>query len=873
MVYKFSFYFILISILAFSCSSERHNMISKAYHNTTARYNAYFIAKEKMKEAEVAIYNSRNDDFNRVLEVFPDIESGTISNISPLLEDCIKKASLPIQWHKNSKWVDDCYILVGKARIYKQDYENAITTFKYVNTQSEDDDTRHQALILLIQVFINTEEYNNCIAVIDHIEKDKLNKHNSRELYLIKARLHKRLAEHPPTPLNRQEYEKVIENLTSALPLIGKREKKGRIHFIIGQINQKLGSDDEAYFHYKSTLKNNPPYELEFYARLYMAQVYELSKTHDIKRIQKYFKKLLKDSKNVEYRDKIYYEMAQFELKQNNILKAITYLKESIRASTANANQKAYSYLKMGEIHYENLQKYELAKAYYDSTIATLDKNAEDYEAIVKRQKVLEEFVEQINIIYTEDSLQRLAKMDTAKLSKYLNEIIAINEAKRKKELEEKQQSQNSPDMSGSGSQWQNFNNPNTSAGSSGKWYFYNPGAMSRGQQEFLTKWRNRKLEDNWRRSNKQTLLSFDDPDNKGSGTMSNKKSGDDFSKGRLKKEDMYENIPFAVEQLEASNKRIIDAYYKLGNIYNLKLKEPLNAIKTYKELLKRFPENEYAVEVIYILHILYKELDEEQSEKYKKIILGVFPKSLYAKIIKNPDYMKVYKIANEKVKVLYKSAYQQYEIRHYTLANASLDDILSKYPDSDFEDRIIILKAIILGKTHNTLKYKNALISFITAYKSSDLIPYAKRLLKTCNNYISGNPAVIEEIEEKLKVNYIEDLEKVHFFVAIFPDNLSYNEILTKFSDYNKTYYETDALKTKHIILNDTSFIVMVKEFSNKNLALNYLNIHKGFNSPLKQYKDVHFELFVITDDNFPLFYQAKDVESYLTFFREKYY
>jgi len=838
-------------------------MISKAYHNTTARYNAYFIAKEKMKEAEVIINNNRNDDFNRILDVFPEIESGTISNISPLLEDCIKKASLPIQRHKNSKWVDDCYIIVGKARYYKQDYENAITTFKYVNTQSEDVEAKHQVLILLIQVFINTGEYNNCVAVMDHIEKEKLNKHNSRDLYLTKAHLYNKL----------ENYEKVVENLTPALPLIRKKEKRARIHFIIAQINQKSENNNEAYKHYRSTLKRNPPYELAFYARLYMAQVYELSKTHDIKRIQKYFRKLLRDSKNAEYKDKIYYEMAKFELKQNNIYKAITYLKESIRSSTGNSNQKAYSYLKLGEIYFENLQKYQLAKAYYDSTIATLDKNADDYEAIVKRQKVLGEFVEQINIIHREDSLQRLARMDTAKLSKYFDKIIAMNEAKRKKELEKQQQSQNSPpDMSGSGSQWQNFN-PNTSAGSSGKWYFYNPGAMSLGIQEFLAKWGNRKLEDNWRRSNKQTLLSFDDSDKIGPGSMSNKEGESDFGKGRFTKKDMYQNIPFTDGLLEASNKRIIDAYYKLGNIYNLKLNKPKDAIKTYEELLKRFPENEYAVEVLYILHLLYKDIDEKQSEKYKKIILGVFPKSLYAKLIKNPDYMKVYKIANEKVKVLYKSAYQQYEIRHYAQANTSLNDILSKYPDSDFEDRIILLKAIILGKTHSIFQYKSALTDFIKQYKSSDLIPYSKELLKTLNDYISGNPSVIEEIEDKLKVNYIDDLEKVHFFVAVFPDNLSYNEILIKFSDHNKTYYETDALKTKHIILNDTSFVVIVKEFSTKNLALNYLDGQKGNNSPLKDYKDVQYDIFVITDENFPLFYQAKDVESYLGFFREKYY
>ena len=86
--------------------------------------------------------------------------------------------------------------------------------------------------------------------------------------------------------------------------------------------------DAEAYNYYQSTLRNTPEYELEFYTKLNMAQVTVLSKNGDIKKIRKYFKKLLKDPKNLEYKDKIYYEMAYFELKQGNLDGAIGYFKK-----------------------------------------------------------------------------------------------------------------------------------------------------------------------------------------------------------------------------------------------------------------------------------------------------------------------------------------------------------------------------------------------------------------------------------------------------------------------------------------------------------------------------------------------------------------
>ncbi len=288
-----------------------------------------------MKEVEKAINDAHKKNYNQILKIYPEVDSSTVSAVKDQLEDCIKKSSIAIQRHKNSKWVDDSYILIGKARFYSGDHPNAVQTYKFVNTKGEDDDARHQALILLMRTFIDINEENNAIAVSDFLKKEKVKKENLKNLYLTRAHLFQK----------RQDYNNVVANLVEAAPLLHKNEGKAKIYFIIGQIYQQLGFESEAYNNYKESLKHGPDYELSFYTKLYMYQVYDFKKGNDVKKVRNYFAKLVKDFKNKEYRDKIYFEMAEFEAKQGNMDKAIQHYNSSIKASTINPRQKSYAYL------------------------------------------------------------------------------------------------------------------------------------------------------------------------------------------------------------------------------------------------------------------------------------------------------------------------------------------------------------------------------------------------------------------------------------------------------------------------------------------------------------------------------------------------
>ena len=664
-------YLILLGLI--SCSQDNTSFLGRGYHNTTAHYNAYYLAREKMKEVDLTIKTSQKDDYSKVLDVVTPITKETKGSVNANLEYIIKKAALPIKRHRNSKWVDDSYILVGKSRFYGGDYQLAIETFKYVNAKSEEPDSKHKALNLLMRTFIDSGSMDNATAVFDYLKKQKLNKENKRDFYLTQAYF-----------LSKTErYKEMLPYLLEAVPSIKIKEDKARIYFVIAQIFQLLGNEKEAYKNYYSALRNNPPYELSFYTKLNLAQVTEVTEEKDRKRITKFFKKLLKDQKNLEYRDRIYYEMGQFELKQNNYDKGIALFEKSLRVNGNTKNQKGRTFLRLGRIYYENLKKYELASAYYDSTVTVWDQKDKDFKAISARQKVLKDFVVQIRIVQKEDSLQKLAKMDSTALNKFIDNLVAQEEKRlmdeRKKQEKLERDAERAAEQLNSASNPFALNQkdptemPTAGGGGNKLWYFYNTSAVNSGKSDFIKRWGKRPLEDNWRRSNKEVPLAFNDQNEQralskdssaaetrlATAAAGKKKAKNDTIK--VDRKGYLEEIPFTEEQFLESKKKWDKAMYNLGKIYEQKLEEQDNAIKTFEELLERSPNNENVAEVLYFLYLIYQERKDPKEEFYKNKVLTEHPNSLYAKIIRNPNYLADSKIINHQIDLIYREAYESY--------------------------------------------------------------------------------------------------------------------------------------------------------------------------------------------------------------------
>ncbi|WP_197062961.1 tetratricopeptide repeat protein [Hymenobacter sp. APR13] len=734
------------------CASERRGVVGHAYDNVVARDNGYFLAREKMRETEAKLYTARLNDYNRVLPLFPTMDEAAAKAITADMDEVVKKASLPIQYRSASDWTDDAYILIGKSRFYKMEYEDAAKTFKYVNSISKDADAKHEALIWLMRTFVATKELENAKAVSDLLDKEEGREANAKELFLTRADYYLKVG----------EPAKAIENLEKAIPLIEPKNERSRTRYILAQLYQEQGDDKKAYAELNQILKKNPPYELDFFAKLMLGQVSDLN-NNDKARLDKYFAKLLKDSKNKEYRDKIYYEMARLDYRQKRYPEALGLLQKSARAATSNQAQKSYTYLLAGRIYYENLQKYRLAAAYYDSTVQNLPKEAIGYAATAERAAILKDFATQYTIIETQDSLQALARLDTSALRTRLvayadAELTARRKAAEaaaaRQELASRRQTATGPSSSRdlqTGLDPADFIEGSTGA----KWYFDNPTSLSTARADFIRKWGDRPLQDNWRfvsvaSSSPVAARNGGAPVNTvgagstnvtaGATTALGKVADDPEAQQRALVAQYRQNIPLTSEQLKSSNSQVEEALFALGGIYNQQLREPVPAAQTYEKLLERYAASKHLPETYYSLYLIYKEQNElAKAEVYAQRLRQEFPTSAYARLAADPEYLRRTSLVNAQVVVKVDSAFALYKEQEFKKSSAVLARTTKQFPESDLNDRIAYLRALIALRTQPPLVARAALEKFATDYASSPLATEARTLLGSYKKYEAG--------------------------------------------------------------------------------------------------------------------------------------
>ncbi len=837
-----------------SCSPERNTWTSKAYHNTTAHFNGYWYANEEIRKIEKTILDAQVDDYNRILRLFPTFDTAMASGYDKEIQEAIKMASLAIQRHPNSKWVDDAYILVGKARHYSLDWGNAIQTFKHVNSKSKDKDARHLAIINLIRTYVEHKEYNNAQAAIDYLAKAKLSKLNEKKFLLEKAYFYQEL----------KDYDNMVRNLSAADKMLKKKDHRGRIYFILGQVYQELGFEAEAYNYYKKCLGTNPEYEVDFYARLYMAQVTEISRSRDINSARKSFRKLLKDSKNKEFHDKIYYEMGIFELKQKNLNEAIANFKQSVRRGN-NSRIDGEAFLRLGEIYYDTLKDYRLSQAYYDSAINSLPPDYENYAAIKTRQEVLNEFVTHLNTIEWQDSLLKLSSMDTALIRARVESVV--NERKKEEEARAKKRKRNRVEIT-TQENISIFDNGSDNT-ETVDWYFGNPSAMAIGQNEFTRIWGTIRLEDNWRRSSRETgpqIAQSNVPSDSVS-TAAAEGGAETAAEDPVAAEydRLVQQIPKTDADKQAAYDKIEEAYVKLGDIYYFKLKENQNAAETYIRLLSRFPETEHEPEVLYTLYLIHKDSAQAEAEKYASLLTSKYPQSTYAKILENPDYLHESGLAVEKQKVFYKKAYEDFGVKNYIGAVNAIEEGLA-LGETTFTPNLKLLRVLIIGQTEDISKYQFELEQFIKAHETNTLAAYAKKLLDTSRQF--------QQAEEKRRgIQYVASFDEPHYFVVVHRRKDKIESLITSSLEaFNSRNFQNSALKTSNLILNEDYGITFVADLSGKSAAVDYFKTFIEKRSSITPLGNYNFHNFVITKNNFDIFYRTKGLDEYLQFFEKNY-
>jgi len=838
-------------LLLAACSPNQTSFTSNIYHNLTAHYNGYYYAYEGVGNVEATILKSLDDDHNLLLRLYPKLDTNLAKSYSKETEEIIKMASISIQRHPNSRWVYKNYIMVGLARLYDCQFQDAIQTFKYVNTKCNNPEIRHEALIHLIRTFTEQGEYQKADETIDFLSREKLSKQNQKHFYLNVAYLAQ----------VRENYDLMVQNLIKADPLLKQSDRHGRIYFIIGQVYQKLGFGSEAFNYYRKCISTNPEYEIDFYARLNMAQVTGINDKNNSKEIRRQLFRMLNDDKNIDFKDKIYFEIGEFELRQGNLAQALENYRLCLRSGSSE-RIKGNGYLRLGQIYYDSVRKFSLAKDYYDSAVNTLPEDTENLDAIKKRQSILSDFVLHTETIHLQDSLLRLSLMDTAVLRKVMDSTKKAADLAASAKKTAKKKSSGTPATRPSGTFY------GEESTTTSDWYFGNLSAVSIGQTEFQRIWGTIRLEDNWRRSVKTSAVD-ERAGVAATGGPTVKKTDESGQVSEVTESadpfmELYNQLPITQALKDSAYAKIENSLLKLGDLYYFKLLEKENAVKEYITLLSRFPESKFKPEVLYKLYLAGKDIKLKDYEGYKSELIEKFPETSFAKLLINPNYLAEAGATVDRQKLLYKEAFNHFNGNDFVSAERTLDDAIS-LGQTNFSSRVELLKILITGKTEEATIYQYQLGEFIKKYSDDPIKAYAETLLE-------ASRSVLAEAERIKGIRFTRNTGAPHQVVIIHNRENNLSSTLTDaLEKFNASQFKDQKLITSNLVLDETLTMTIILDFSKLQDAITYLQEVNGIlaSGTMVNYK---FNIFAITQENFGTLYKTKALPEYLSFYDRNY-
>ncbi|MBC9930471.1 tetratricopeptide repeat protein [Chitinophaga qingshengii] len=736
------------------------NFKRKFFQNLATRYNYYFHARVKLDRVVKTVNRDGQDNYNVLLPFYPtSLQSQGFSKTE--LDSVIEKTNMAIQLHDpRGKWIDDCFLLMGRAYFYEGDLENANKTFQYINITfapkkkdeyktvvgaSENDhisiatrekrkgilgrfkhvSARNDAFLWRAKTLLEQKEFDEVQALLNILTTDPNFPH----------RLDGGLAEVRAYSNYRQgRYPETIEPLKMAIDKSHDRVAKARMSFILGQLYLQQHHPDSAMDQFRDVIARKPDPMMDFQARLQIAKI-NAKEEGGLARSQEGLRHMLKKERFSRFRDAILYTMGTLAYPADAEA-ALGYLQKSLKAGGDNMVQRTLTYKAIADIYYDQRQ-YLDAKKYYDSTAGTMTPDFVDAATVNVRKAVLADVAAKQAIVHREDSLRRIAAIPESDRNIFLAKLAATMRTaaaeKKKKEATQAASSNDNPLLSN------NSNGAYAPKEEKGDWYFYNPASKSTGYSEFKRRWGNRSVADNWRRSQTGSMHMANNNDNPVEMTTDAATAAktDNLPPDSITGERLAQGLPLTPDKLLASQKLDQDARFELGKLYYDKLENYPLAIETYDSLLLKYPNHPRKPEILYSLYVWHGKLNHTaEAGRYKDMVLKEYGNTNYADIIRSGGNRDTDLARKKVVSATYDSAYTAFRNGDAAGALAIKRRADSTYGVNFMQGKFDLLEAMALVKQDtligidSTQASRKAVLAVMNKYPGDDGIQQQTKTL-----------------------------------------------------------------------------------------------------------------------------------------------
>ena len=862
---------VLLLSAASSCSTQKNTGMSRWWHSFNARYNTYYNGSVAYIDASLQKEKGNKDNYTELLPLYTigNKESRKIGESQ--YETAITKAQKAIklhsikkrpEWNKTRRkterdieWLNrkeynpflwKAWMLMGRSQFYKGSFDEAAATFSYMSRLYKTQPAIYgKARAWLAKCYIEQDWLYDAEDVIRNMQRDSIDWRARKEWDYTLADYYL----HTGDMKEAEKYlRKVIKHEMRAV-------QRAREYYLLGQILAAQGRNGEAYKAFKKVLRQNPPYELEFHARIAMTEVMSSSQAKSkIRRLRS----MARSDKNNDFLDQVYYAIGNIYLAERDTMKAIYAYEEGNKKATQQTVERGVLLLHLGDLYWAK-ERFGDARRCYGEAIGLLDKERKDDQELSYRAKALDELAPHTDNIFLQDSLQTLARMDEKSRNEVIDRII---QALKKKEKEERlaeldKQAQknaaNNPNQN-TQSQQPQVQKPQV-PGSSSTWYFYNPMAVQQGKQTFQRTWGKRENADDWQRSNKTVVASMTEetePEELSTDSIATetdveekaKEKNDSSALDPHKREYYLAKIPFTEEQLTASNAIIHESLFNAGKIFLDKLDNMQMSEKMLLRLNRECPEFTKNDEVYYYLYLIAaRKGNTLKANEYKTALKEQFPEAAMTKQILDPYYEENARYGVHREDSLYADTYLAFKEDNVSTVARNYKISEERYPEGAHRDKFLFVNGLSRLSQGDTEACLDAMNRVVKDFPKSEVATIAGmiingvnqgRTLKATRFDISDvwnyRNVLTENENDTTEHAFVVNTDENHVFLLTYnPDSLRAegkgnpeNLLLYEIAKHNFSNY---LVRNFDIAIEDFQGMhrIVIKGFLNHNEALVY--------------------------------------------------
>ena len=887
----------LVALLA-SCSTEKNTSRSRWWHSFNARYNTYYNGSVAYIDASLEKENGNKDNFTEMIPMYTvgnkkSRELGK-ANYDKAIEKCEKAIKLHSitkrpEWTKSRRkterdieWLSrkeynpflwKAWMLMGRSQFYQGAFDEAASTFSYMcRLYATQPAIYGRARAWLAKSYIEQDWLYDAEDVIRNMQRDSIHWRAQKEWNFTYADYY----------IHTGDYDKAIPYLKKSIDHEMRKKQKARLCFLLGQLYAATGKNAEAYKAFKSVVRKNPPYELEFNARIAMTEVMGASQA---KKMVGKLKRMAASDKNKDYLDQVYYAIGNIYLAQKDTMHAISNYEKGNKKATRSGIEKGVLLLKLGDLYWQQ-EKFSDAQRCYGEAIGLLDKDRKDYEQLSARSKVLDELVPYTDAIHLQDSLQALAKMSEKDRNAAIDRVIAElkRQEKEQKRLEDEKNAQQTMQRNGAMGNRNNTNRNNTAQTlqnnrQNAVWYFYNAMAVQQGKQAFEKLWGKRENTDNWQRVNKTVVGNL----NGDADIELTEEQKDSIAKAELaqdsleqlkdsaqndphKREYYLAQIPFTEDQVATSNLAIMDGLYNSGVIFKDKLDNLDLSKKQFTRLETQYPDFEQKADMYYHLFLLYSRLGQHDvAAGYVEKLKAEYPDNQWTILLTDPYFKENAQFGVHIEDSLYAATYEAFKADRLSEAKANAQISANRFPLGENRDKFLFIGGLAKLNDGDSKGCVDDMKAVVEKFPQSKLAEMAGMIVNGVN---AGKPlhgarfdlgdvwtrrtAVLADSDSiNAKTFDAERNTEFVFMLAYVPDSVDENKLLYQMAKVNFTHY---VVRNFDLAIEDANGLrrMVVRGFRNYDEALQYargLSEQAGLPQLLSGCKAI-----VISDKNLPL-------------------